>query len=155
MSRWGWLALFCLAHWGLHRLLLLHEAYAEARILWAHDAFVDDQICQNDTLRANLGAHYQYVCHDAGTRLALGPAARAFKAVLERTHLCGDTSCSEALDVLLAVLSRQWFVGAVAVGCLTFFCRYHRRPYGDREAAHDERQRRLENGHRRPLLKWD
>ena len=139
MSRWVWLAFLCLTHWGIHRLLLLHEAYAEARVLWEHDAFVDSQICQNETLRANLGTHYQYVCHEAGTRAALGPVVRAFKAVLERTHLCGDTACSEALEGLLAALSRQWFVVAVVVGCLTFFCRYGQRP--DQIDA-----RRLENG---------
>lgn len=131
MSRWGWLALLFLGHWGVHRLFLLHEAYAEARLLWEHDAFVDDHICQNETLRANLGAHYQYVCHEAGLRVALRPIARAFKSVLERTHLCGDTPCVDGLEALLAALSRQWFVLAVAVASLTFFCRYRRQRGGD------------------------
>ena len=95
------LVAFCISAWialfVLHRFVMLREGWQEQYKLWVDDKFVSEEICQNITLRANLGFQYENICHEATVGANVWPLTRALKHVIQHTHLCGDVSCSSCL----------------------------------------------------------
>ena len=73
--------------------------------LWENDYFVAVNICQNQTLKANLGAQYQNICDEAEVNVNVRPTLRAIRKVIQNTYLCGDSSCIHLFETVLSILS--------------------------------------------------
>jgi ABC-type sugar transport system permease subunit len=103
------LSLFCVSAWivffSIHRLLMFGQFHKEELKLWENDFFVAMNICRNETLKANLGAQYQYICDEAEVNVNVHPILRAIRKVIMNTYLCGDTSCIHIFENILDILS--------------------------------------------------
>jgi len=73
--------------------------------LWENDFFVAMNICNNNTLKANLGVQYQNICEEAEVNVNVRPVLRAIRKVIQNTYLCGDTSCIHIFEDVLNVMS--------------------------------------------------
>lgn len=103
------LSLFCVFAWiiffSVHRLLMFAQFHKEEIKLWENDFFVAMNICNNNTLKANLGAQYQNICEEAEVNVNVRPFLRATRKVIQNTYLCGDASCLHIFENLLDILS--------------------------------------------------
>jgi len=78
-----------------HRIIIFHDFYQEASKLYKDDSFVNENICQNDNLKANLGLNYIEVCDRAEVHSQKSVFLNAFKKTIQVTYICGDISCIE------------------------------------------------------------
>tara|TARA_B100001094_G_scaffold209698_2_gene203610 strand:+ start:10741 stop:11181 length:441 start_codon:yes stop_codon:yes gene_type:complete len=81
------------------------QFHKEELKLWENDFFVAMNICNNDTLKANLGAQYQNICDEAEVNVNVRPILRAIRKVIQNTYLCGDTACVHIFEDVLNILS--------------------------------------------------
>lgn len=88
--------------------------------LWENDLFVVMNICNNNTLKANLGAQYQNICEEAEVSVNVRPVLRAIRKVIQNTYLCGDTSCIHIFENVLDIMSGT-VVWALLCVILTLF----------------------------------
>ena len=89
----------------VHRLLMFAQFHMEEIKLWENDFFVASNICRNETMKANLGAQYQYICEEAEVNVNVRPTLRAIRKVIQNTYLCGDSSCLHIFEDILHILS--------------------------------------------------
>lgn len=115
------LTMFCVLAWivffTVHRLLMFGQFHMEEIKLWENDFFVATNICNNETLKANLGMQYQNICEEAEVNVNVWPTLRAVRKVIQHTYLCGDSSCVHIFEDVLSVLSGTlvWTLSAVVV----------------------------------------
>ena len=76
-----------------HRIIMFSDFYYEESKSLKDDTFVNENICQKDNLKANLGENYVDMCHRAEIYSQKWVLMNAFKRTIQNTYLCGDVSC--------------------------------------------------------------
>ena len=105
---------------ALHRLIMFSDFYYLERSALKDDSFVNDHICRNDTLKANLGENYVQICHRAEVDSQKWVMLNAFRRTIQNTFLCGDISCIELFEKILEIVTRSlaWTICAVLIGVI-------------------------------------
>ena len=100
--------------------LFYHQEYKNLQ----DDAFVDNNICKNNDLKANLGENYIEVCHRAEVLSQKWVLLNAFKRTIQNTYLCGDVPCIELFERIMEIVTRSlaWTVCAVLIGVILTVC---------------------------------
>jgi len=104
----------------VHRILMFVDFYHHESASFKDDAFVNENICQNDNLKANLGSNYVDICHRAEVDSQKWVSLNAFRMTIQNTYLCGDVSCIELFEQLMEIVTRSlaWTVCAVLIGVI-------------------------------------
>jgi hypothetical protein len=103
----SWMAAFITG-----RVALFHQWYTVHHRSFGESMFIWEEICRNDTMKANLGEHVR-VCDQAVRTLAIWPGVQAIYSTAAETYLCGDTSCTELFRDMTASWSS--FIVTVAL----------------------------------------
>ena len=84
------------------------------------DAFVNENICQKENLKANLGENYVDICHRAEVDSQKWVLFNALKRTIQNTYVCGDVSCIDLFEQLMGIVTRSlaWTVCAVLIGVI-------------------------------------
>ena len=83
----SWMAAFVTG-----RIALFHQWYTVHQKDYLEARFVIEELCRNDTIKANLGSR-SVLCDDASHNVAIWPIVQAVYSTAERTYLCGNESC--------------------------------------------------------------
>ena len=113
----------------LHRLIMFIDFYTEENNSYKDDLYVNNHICQNNTLKANLGSEYVDICHKAEQNSQKYIFLNAFRRTINNTYLCGDIACIELFEIILEIVTRSlaWTFCAglfliICVLCLIIYC---------------------------------
>ena len=101
----------------IHRIIMFHTFYKQNEQIMRDDLFVVENICKNDTLKANLGADYISLCHAAEINSEGWVFLRAAQETIRNTYFCGDIACLELFEQIMEIVTRSivWAVCAVLV----------------------------------------
>ena len=107
-----------------HRLIMFHDFYHQERAMLKDDSYVNQHICQNDTLKANLGENYVQICHRAEVDSQKWVLINAFRRTIQNTFLCGDAACLELFETIMEIVTRSlaWTICAVLIGVIVTVC---------------------------------
>jgi disulfide bond formation protein DsbB len=73
-----------------------------------HDLFTLHEICLNDDIKNSIGPKYNIICKEIEKSVLLDPNFKALKEVLNRTYLCGSTSCFSYIKDLFGLVFIDW-----------------------------------------------
>lgn len=107
-----------------HRIIMFYDFFHQESALLRDDKFVNDNICLNNELRANLGASYIDVCHRAEVDSQKFVWLNAFRRTIQHTYLCGDVSCIELFETIVEIISRSlaWTIASIIFGIVLTIC---------------------------------
>lgn len=108
----------------VHRIIMFVDFYHMENASFKDDHFVNENICKNDNLKANLGSNYVDICHRAEIDSQKWVLMNAFRMTIQNTYLCGDEPCMELFERLMEIVTRSlaWTVCAVLIGMIIILC---------------------------------
>lgn len=104
----------------LHRIIIFKDSYQIEAQMINEDTFVFNNICKNNTLKANLGQNYVDICHRAEVHSQKSPFINAVRHTIQNTYLCGDQPCIEIFEQVLEIVTRSLAWTLCAIMCVLF-----------------------------------
>ena len=105
----SWMAAFVTG-----RVALIHTWYTIHKKDYSEAAFIFNEICNNDTLKANLGKQMG-VCDHAARDISIWPTIQALYSTASETYLCGNVACLDLWHDITSSFSSFLVTVAVTV----------------------------------------